>query len=326
MGRHYHILHILADGNFHSGQLLGAELGLSRSAVWKAVQLLKSRGVEVYSVPGRGYRLASPVEFLERGKIFLAMDERSAQMVRQMDIFPEIDSTNDYLGQLVPQGIESGRVCLSEYQHHGRGRQGKVWIAPFGKSICLSLFWKFPAGPTALAGLSLVAGVALVRALSHLGIVGLKLKWPNDLYWRDRKLGGVLLEVSGEVSGPANVVIGVGLNMEISQEAGEGIGQPWTDLSAVTGGGSLSRNQVCGLLLQYLCGAMRQFSDLGLSPFLEEWRSHDVTLGRMVELLLPGHSVTGRAMGIDDRGALLLDMDGSVQRFVSGDVSLRVQA
>lgn len=326
MHSRYRILHMLTDGSFHSGQSLGAVLGLSRSAVWKSIQQLRGLGIEIYAVSGRGYQLASPVELLEREKILSAMDGSSALMVRHIDIFPEIDSTNDYLGKLVHQGIESGRVCLSEYQYHGRGRQGKAWISPFGQNISLSLFWKFSAGPTTLTGLSLVVGVALVRALSHLGATELKLKWPNDLYWHNRKLGGILLEVGGETSGPANVVIGVGLNMGISQHHGEQIDQPWTDLSAVAGEGSLSRNRVCGLILQHLCKAMHEFSGRGLAPFLQEWRSHDATSERMVDLLLPGHSMTGRALGIDDHGALLLEIDGTVRRFVSGDVSLRLQA
>lgn len=322
MQSHYIILQKLSDARFHSGESLGLELGLSRSAVWKCINTLKKKGIEVFSVRGRGYRLATPLEYLDRERIVGAMEVRAASMLRQLDIIGEVDSTNRYLAREPKQLC--GHACLAEYQTQGQGRQGRTWVSPFGKNIYLSLGWVFSGGPATLAGLSLAVGVAVARGMLQLGVQGVRLKWPNDVYWQDRKLGGILLEMSGESSGPSKVIVGLGVNLDMGAHAGRSIDQAWTDLSAIIGREHFSRNHVAAILLQQLLLAMDEFSRHGLSAFLEEWCSLDRIAGQQIQLQMPGKTIMGMAKGVDEHGALLVETDSGIQRYMSGEVTIRV--
>lgn len=308
----------LADGKFHSGSELGAGLGITRGAVWNAIRKLSSRGLAVESVPGRGYRLAQPVELLDAERIGGHL-VKSSHLLSRLDLLFEVDSTNRYLVQQGMAGTPSGHACLAETQTAGRGRRGRDWVSPLGANLYLSLLWRFNDGPARLAGLSLAVALAMVRAFRGLGIEGIGVKWPNDLLWQGKKVAGVLLEVSGESSGPCQVVIGIGVN--IGMRPGTEVGQPWADLQAIQPG--LSRNAVAGALLDELLALLATFDATGLRPWLDEWRAVDLYAGRRVVLLLHHREVIGIARGIDADGLLRLETAEGIQRFASGEVSLR---
>jgi BirA family biotin operon repressor/biotin-[acetyl-CoA-carboxylase] ligase len=326
MKTRYQILNMLSDGNFYSGEYLGKTLGLSRTAIWKHLNVLSDMGIEVYKVRGRGYRLADPVELLDKNSIRSAMSLEASQTVSELEIHAELESTNQYLIQKVPHGAVSGHVCIAESQTKGKGTRGRIWISPFGRNIYLSLLWKFNCSPAELGGLSLVVGVAIARAIEELGVTGFNLKWPNDLIWNQKKMGGLLLEMTGEASGPCHVVIGVGINVSMSKSLGQDIDQPWVDLQTIMSQKTISRNQLTGSVLKHLCEVLSEFQRLGFASFQEEWLQRDVVIGKTVKLLLTDREVFGLAKGIDEQGALLLETEEGVKRYSSGEVSLRLQS
>jgi BirA family biotin operon repressor/biotin-[acetyl-CoA-carboxylase] ligase len=317
------VLQILTDGRFHSGRALGETLGVSRAAVWKAVQKLQHDWqIKINAVSGRGYQLAAPLELLDSGAILSVMEPQFRSQLRDMQILLSVDSTNRYALAQAASGARSGLAVLAEHQTAGRGRRGRHWVSPFGRNLYLSLLWEFDLDATQLSGLSLAIAVAIVRALAKLNIVDVALKWPNDVLWRERKLCGVLLEMHGEASGPWLVVIGIGMNVNMGTISPQAIGQPWVDLQTILGRYH-ERNHLAGLLLEELLRAVTQFQQGGLAPFLAEWRAHDICRDRQVALHFPNTVQEGIARGIDDHGALLLETKGMVKPYHAGEVSLR---
>jgi BirA family biotin operon repressor/biotin-[acetyl-CoA-carboxylase] ligase len=317
------LLQILADGRFHSGETLGTRLGVTRAAIWKQLRRLEALGLTVHAVRGRGYRLAHPLEFLSAEAIESGLPAAVRERIGQIEILSEVDSTNTHLKSRAAQGAAAGSVCLGEWQRSGRGRLGRSWVSPFGTNLYLSLLWRFAAGPAALAGLSLTMGVALARALRGSVDDGLGLKWPNDLQWRGRKLAGILVEIAGESAGPSLAVIGIGINVRMPDTAAEVIQQPWIDLSRVARN-IPSRNALASRVLEELVIALQAFEQHGLAAFLGDWRELDVTAGRSVQLQLPGGTVDGQSHGIDETGALVIQVGGELRRYATGEISLRM--
>lgn len=314
------LLQLLADGRFHSGEQLAQHLGVSRAAVWKRIEGLRALGLEVQAVSGKGYRLARALELLQTERVREELGCDDCARLR-LECLYEVDSTSDYLLRLLRSGERGEVAVVAERQLAGRGRRGRSWVSPFGANLYLSLLSHFTAGPAALMGLSLVAGVAVVRAIEALGAAGAGLKWPNDVMWQGRKMGGILLDVSGEANGPSHVVTGVGLNVAMPRDAAEGIDQPWVDIKEA--GGQTGRNRIAGRVLAELCEAMQRFQQDGLAPFLAEWNQRDSLAGREVVLSSEQGAVTGIARGVDGQGFLRLETAGGVKTFSYGELSLR---
>ncbi len=323
MDKLHAILLQLADGRFHSGSQLAASLGFSRTTVWKQVQRLSQQyNIPVQAVQGRGYRLEDPLELLDAEKILAGLSPAAGSLIRQLLVKWSIDSTNRFLMDSARDEHESGAVVVAEHQRAGRGRRGREWVSPFGKNLYFSMLWRFNAAPAALSGLSLAVAVAIMRALSGLGINGLGLKWPNDILWQRQKLCGVLLEMQGEAAGPCTVVSGVGLNINMPTAAGDAITQPWIDLRRISPQ-PVFRNQLLAMLLNQILPVMQQYGRSGLQPFLSDWRRWDALAGHQVQLLLPQRTIHGRVKGIDDQGNLLLQHADAVEAFAAGEISLR---
>ncbi len=316
----YPLLRCLADGEFHSGQILAETFGLTRAAIWKQIQALNEvPGIHIQSVRGRGYRLQQAIQLLDHGRISARLPEGAPL---RLELLPETASTNDWLRQHADPEVNSGHACLAEYQSAGRGRRGRHWVCAFGSNIYLSLAWRFDLAMADLAGLSLAVGVSVARVLEAHGLQGHGLKWPNDIYLDGKKLGGILVEASGEMQGPALAIIGVGINLRLEQAAAAAIDQPWTDMaSALTR--PVDRNHLCGDLLAGLLDTCTQFQNLGLSHFLHEWKAYDIYLGQQVELRLGSQVIPGIYRGLDDRGGLLLETSGEQRSWYAGEVSLR---
>ena len=325
MDTRQNLLRTLADGRFHSGEALAEQCGISRTAVWKQLSQIKAQlGLEIFSVKGRGYRLAVPLELLDQLRIEQAMSVSTCAKISVLEIKGQIDSTNSYLMTRVSDGIESGHVCLAEQQTAGRGRQGRVWISPYGNNIYLSIFWRFTLDLAGISGLSLAAGVIVAKTLNQLGVMDIGLKWPNDILWHDKKLAGILIEVSGEQGGPSNVVLGLGLNCRISGLDGEAIGQPWIDLAALAGEKPTSRNLLAAKLVEALLEGMSEFQQCGFSAMVDEWNRYDLYQGKTVALQAGSQSIIGVHRGVGGNGALLLEVSGEIKAYHGGELSLRV--
>ena len=324
MRTHHDLLKILSDGQFHSGEALGLALGVSRMAIWKHVRALRTCGVPLEVMRARGYRLPAAVELLDAGLIRDEVRPVTRERLARIDTFLEINSTNTWLRQSALDGAPSGSVCIAEMQSAGRGRRNRHWVSPFAASLYLSLLWRSASGAAELGGLSLAAGVAIVRSLALFGIASAGLKWPNDVLVDGAKLAGILIDVIGESTGPCAVIIGIGINVAIPETAAAEIDQNWTDLRRLTGREMLSRNRLAATVLDHSFAAIGEFERSGLQPFLEEWRRYDVIQDRHVCLRLPNEIIQGRACGVDSGGALLVDTATGRRRFASGEVSLRM--
>jgi BirA family biotin operon repressor/biotin-[acetyl-CoA-carboxylase] ligase len=320
------LLVLLADGRLRSGEWLAKELNVSRAAVWKGVERLRALGVDVQALPRRGYRLSNPVELLDARRIGAELGPQRLAQLRTLEFKFEVDSTNTRLLGKAPPPPGRADACMSELQHAGRGRRGRRWIAPFGAGVALSVAWTFSDGAGALAALSLGVGVAVARALARAGAQGVTLKWPNDIWLRDRKVGGVLIELRAEASGPAHVVIGIGLNVDLPAAARREIEASGVRVAAVADACDVppSRNLVAGAILDELLSMLGQFEREGFAAFRDAWTALDGLNGRPARVLLGDTVISGTARGVDQEGALLLDTGDRVQRFVSGEASLRV--
>jgi len=320
MQRQQRLLALLADGRFHSGESLGRALGVGRSAVWKLVRALRGGALEVFAVPGRGYRLAEPLELLDPERIRAELDGAARARLGTLEVLPEVDSTNRHLLRRARVGLGAGAACLAECQRAGRGRRGRSWVSPPGANVYLSVLWRFEAAADVTA-LTLVLGVAAAQALESLGVSGVGIKWPNDLILRERKLGGILLELEGTSGGPLRVVAGVGINVRMPAALASRIEQPWIDLAGA--GAAPGRNRLAGRVLARWLDAAERFRREGFVPFRPAWERLDRVRGRAVRVEHPDRTLHGRALGVDHRGALLVCAGDRVHRVQSGEVSLR---
>ncbi len=316
------ILALLADGEFHSGTELADILGISRSAVWKQLNGLADLGLQHSAVSGKGYRLDNALELLVVSDINEVINEQAGALISSLEIHDQLDSTNCYLVEGSQNNALSGSVCFAEYQTAGKGRRGRQWVSPYGCNIYLSILWRFQQGPAAISGLSLAIGVAVIRALKQHQIDDIGLKWPNDIYSQGKKLGGILVEVSGESDGPCSAVIGLGLNLFVPETQARSITQAWTDLSKITGQNRLFRNKLAGTLLNHLLPVIAEYEAIGINAYLDEWRDYDCLSGKAATLFIGEQQFEGIMQGIDDNGMLLIERsDGNVQTFASGEVS-----
>ncbi|MTD39945.1 bifunctional biotin--[acetyl-CoA-carboxylase] ligase/biotin operon repressor BirA [Erwinia sp. CPCC 100877] len=308
------LIGILADGEFHSGEQLGEQLGMSRAAINKHIQTLRDWGVDVFTVPGKGYSLPAPIQLLDRDVILSQIGDGSVV------VLPVIDSTNQYLINRIGE-LNSGDVCIAEYQQAGRGRRGRQWFSPFGSNLYLSMYWRLEQGPAAAVGLSLVIGIVMAEVLHELGAGDVRVKWPNDLYLHDRKLAGILVELTGKTGDAAQIVFGGGINLAMRNVATDIVNQGWINLQEA--GISVDRNQLAVLLIRALRESLRQFEQGGLSTFLERWKKLDNFINRPVKLIIGEREIPGISRGINEQGALMLEQDGVITPWVGGEISLR---
>lgn len=308
------LIAILADGDFHSGEQLGEQLGMSRAAINKHIQTLRDWGVDVFTVPGKGYSLPEPVQLLNETFIHSQIADNSVA------VLPVIDSTNQYLLDRLNE-LKSGDSCVAEYQQAGRGRRGRKWFSPFGANLYLSMYWRLEQGPAAAIGLSLVIGIVLAEVLQSLGADDVRVKWPNDLYLKDRKLAGILVELTGKTGDAAQIVMGAGINLVMRNVQAEDINQGWINLQEA--GIAIDRNVLAVQVINELRHSLRIFEQEGLAPFLPRWEKLDNFVHRPVKLIIGDKEIYGTSRGINEQGALLLEQDGVIKPWVGGEISLR---
>jgi len=310
------LVEILADGEFHSGEQLGDTLGMSRAAINKHIQTLKSWGLDIYTVTGKGYSLPAPMQLLDKAAILAQLNQP------RLEVIPVIDSTNQYLLDRM-NTLQSGDACIAEYQQAGRGRRGRQWFSPFGANLYMSMYWRLEQGPAAAMGLSLVIGIVMAETLQQLGAQDVRVKWPNDLYLNDRKLAGILVELTGKTGDAAQIVMGAGINLAMRGAETAQINQGWINLQEA--GIAINRNDLAAKLINSLREALPLFERDGLVPFTHRWKALDNFIDRPVKLLIGDREIHGIARGIDKQGGLVLEQDGELKSWVGGEISLRPQ-
>jgi BirA family biotin operon repressor/biotin-[acetyl-CoA-carboxylase] ligase len=319
------LLAVLADGRVHSGEEIARAFGVTRAAIWKHIAKLADWGLAVDAAPGAGYRLSRPLELLSTDGLRAALEPKVAARVARLEVFTELGSTNQRLLRTAPA---PGRldVCVAEFQSAGRGRRGRRWHAPLGSGICLSVGWQFVDTPAELSALSLAVGVVTRRALKETSGLDVSLKWPNDLVWDERKLGGILVELSTEAQGGSHVVVGIGVNVAVPHQLLSELSDwPRGAVDLLTALGHVPpRVAVVGALVNGLAELFDDYGRSGFAAYRSEWRAVDYLRGRNVRLDDAAGSVNGTAVGIDADGALLIETaPGTRRRVVAGDVSVR---
>jgi len=315
------LLRFLADGRYRTFSEIGVALGVSATKITKPLNELLSMGMDIEHTAGCGCRWATPISWLDADKIVHHLGDHVGAC--QIEVVDQTGSTNDDLMARARQGAASDLVVrVAELQTAGRGRRQRTWNSGIGDALTFSVLWVFAGSQAALSGLSLAVGVSLVRSLQALGIADVTLKWPNDVLWRRRKLGGVLIETSARIPGTVQVVIGIGLNLRLSESVAQRIDQAASDLESA--GLRFDRNELLGRLLLELQNVLGIYSRSGFAPFKAEWeRAHEYQ-DKMVRLALAdGTQPEGRVVGVGDDGALLLAVGASTHRFTGGEVSLR---
>lgn len=313
------ILYLLADGQFHSGEVLAQRFKVTRATIWNAVKHAESLGVEVFSVRGRGYKLPQAIELLDKNLVLAAIGEQREWF--NVQLLDEVASTNTYLMQ--QKGAAHATCIAAHVQTKGKGRRGRTWVSQLGASLTFSLLWRFQCGAAALSGLSLAVGVALIRALHSLGVNDKQLKWPNDVLVDGKKLAGILIELQGDLEGPSAAVIGVGVNLNLPNNVLNSIDQPAIDLVNVSAK-SINQSELLGVILKHLADVLSAFESHGFIGLRDEWLSYHAYQNKPVRMLLPnGTDVQGVVKSVADDGILLVETALGLQRFSAGEISLR---
>lgn len=316
------IIELLSDGKFHSGEEIGSGFGVSRSAIWKSIKQIENLGIEINTLPKRGYQIPGGLELLQKEKIYSYLSANCKAEISDFITLAKIDSTNDYL--LNNPELSSGTVCLAEQQTNGRGRRGKKWESPFGMNIYLSILWKF-SDLTNLGGLSIAIGVGIINALRKYGVSDLGIKWPNDIYHKENKLAGILIDIIGDAIGPCQVVIGIGLNLEMTKQENVSLTNKWTDICSITKE-KPERNKITAYLIENIFNSLKIFQSEGLTGFLTEWEALDILKNKQILITGRKEEMNGYGAGIDHNGRLLVNTKENIIRSVSsGEVSVTIQ-
>lgn len=303
-----------------SGDDLAHELGVSRAGIWKHIQSLRDQGVKIESLAGRGYLLKSDIISPAMLTHRINAKQRTIKRIgSRIMVLDEIDSTNREAMRQVEMGAKEGLVIIANHQTEGRGRLGRSWFTAGEDALAISILLRPDMAPEHVPQLSLLTAVALHRALvKH--VPDIRIKWPNDLLVDGAKLAGILTEMRAEPGQVHAVVLGIGLNIRKPQEGWpKEITQRVTDLTTASGE-AVSRLHIAAELIEALDACYDTYLARGFPQIREWWWEAHAASGRMVRA--HGHSgyVEGIAEALDEDGALLMRVDGELQRFVAGDI------
>lgn len=318
------LIRLLSDGDFHSGEQLGECLGISRAAVWKQLKKLEALGIPLQAVRGLGYRLIEPLELLNGSDIVSGLPRDARCQLKRLFVEETLPSTNRYLRERFVQGAGHAEACLVEQQTAGQGRRGRGWVCPWGQGLLLSLGWRFEGPASTLAGLSLAIGVGVAEVLEKHG-VKVSLKWPNDILLCDTtsyaKLAGILLEVGGDLAGPCDVVIGLGLNVSLPPSIRQQFDQP---VAAVHDQAPfISRNQLAAELLEKFLDLLKGFEAQGFEPWRKAWNERNAYAGREIEVFEGERRYIAKAGSVDKAGNLEVWREDRLYHLAGGEISVR---
>lgn len=315
------LLNALSDGKCHSGSALGDQLGISRTAIWKQISQLNQMGLDVERIAQQGYQLNQPLILLNKEKILNKIAAQLTDNLPEIITFASVDSTNRYLKDL--PSSKQIRLCTAETQTQGRGRFGRHWESPFAHNICFSLRWPMNCCLSRLSSLSLVIGLAIIKTLEQFSIGDdIGIKWPNDIYWKDKKLCGILIEVLAESNGDSEVIIGIGMNVNTdTRKTCLDLGA-WCSLYEISGK-TFDRNLLIAELFIQINDYLQQFLQSGFNSFIPEWQAKDYLADKMISVSQPISTHKGRACGVNELGQLgIVNDEGEKIWLSSGDTSI----
>ncbi|WP_298623567.1 biotin--[acetyl-CoA-carboxylase] ligase [uncultured Legionella sp.] len=315
------LLQILGDGLCHSGNELGQALGITRSAIWKQMNQLIELGIPIIRIAHQGYKLSTPLHLLNESELINQMKLHDFKMPFKLHLFTSIDSTNRYLKDIPLSPFLD--ICCAEIQTHGRGRFGRQWYSPFGENIYCSSRWNLNCDLSRLSGLSLITSLAVLNTLTQfIPTDDVKIKWPNDILWGNKKLCGILIEIIAESNGNAQVIIGIGLNVNTDTQNHSTPEKPWGSLFELSNQ-RFNRNLLLAALLSNLERYINHFISTDLGKFLDDWNKYDYLAGKHIEVTQSLTKLSGTARGINASGQLILqDEQGVFHALSSGDTSL----
>ncbi|NPE28086.1 biotin--[acetyl-CoA-carboxylase] ligase [Methanococcoides sp. SA1] len=296
-----------------SGEELGERLGISRTMVWKYMKALGEEGYVIRSTPGSGHVLVSAPDKLYPSEIMDGLD--TGIIGGDIRYFDDVDSTND-VAKKMGSSSDEGTVVIAEMQDSGRGRKGGHWMSPRG-GVWMSVILKPNVVPAYAPRFTLMAGVAVAKTIRDLGVEA-SLKWPNDVLVGDKKVCGILTEMDAESDQINFVVIGMGINVNVSiEDLSEDIRSSSTSLSEIKGE-ELDRIAFVQALLRALEDEYVRSKALGFDLILDEWKSLSSTIGRDVDVVTPQRMISGKAVGITENGTLLVETSEGLEEVIAG--------
>ncbi|MBQ7453456.1 MAG: biotin--[Selenomonadaceae bacterium] len=312
-----------AGSNFISGESIAGELGISRTAVWKHIQKLRENGYEILSRERHGYKLKDAPDLLLPSEIQIGLD---TQIIgKDMHYYPSVDSTNRVAKALAYHGAADGTIIVAEEQTGGKGRLERNFFSPRGKGIWFSVIMRPNFSPHDAPKFTLMAAVAVAEAMTRFDMQA-QIKWPNDILFDGRKIVGILTEMSGEIGKISYIVIGVGINVNISRdEFPEDLRPIAASLYEMTGE-KISRVKFFRAVLEEFDKRSREINFSGFDKIIERWKKYNVTLGKNIRVIAAvdgSESFEGKAIDLDESGALIVETADGLKTVYAGDVSIR---
>ncbi|MBU2700665.1 BirA family biotin operon repressor/biotin-[acetyl-CoA-carboxylase] ligase [Sporomusaceae bacterium BoRhaA] len=305
-----------------SGEDISRRLAVSRTAVWKHIQALKQAGYEIESHTRRGYKLLMVPDRLRPEEI---IPHFSTQWLgKKIVYFDDVSSTNNEARNEAQRGAPEGTIVIAESQNNGKGRLARGWYSPQYQGIWLSVVLRPKFRPADAPKCSLLAAVALERAIFRQTGIHCGIKWPNDLLYDNKKLIGILTEMSAEFDAINYIVIGMGINVNtFADDLPQELQTIATSLAMITGE-KVNRKVLLGKILEELEHSYDKVCSEGFGPLLDEWRRKSITLGKIVDVFGMDEQFSGKAVDIDADGALLIERETGIERVLAGDVSIRM--
>lgn len=325
------LIPLLTSPNYRTAEDLAMQLSISKETFEQYIECLKdlniglTQNLSAQKMP-TGYRIEADFDWLNAPVIASHLDSNVRGHLAMLECLMYVDSTNEAALHLPVPAKGQFSAILSELQSAGRGRRGRVWVSPFAANIYLSIVYPLSLSIQNMSVLSPCLALSVVDCLNAQDVPALGVKWPNDIYCMDKKLGGLLLETKVHSDGTCKLVVGLGLNVDMSSLASEIIDQPYTDLVRAKPNWSLSRSELAAQLINCLILSLQKFVMDGAIGIVERWQHWDILKNKNVLLEMPNNQYQGIARGINDTGHLLLEVNDSMQEIVMGEVSVREQA
>ncbi len=317
------LLPLLDHVEYRSGQQLATHFNVTRATIHNCMARIDALGIELERIPGRGYRLCAPLDLLSKKEIVTNLTAEVTACMHAFKCLQQVDSTNNTAFELEQPPSGSFSVVLAENQTAGKGRRGRTWISPYAANIYASVVWSMRRPMHELSGLSPYLAICVVEALHAMGLSGLSLKWPNDIYCNHKKLAGLLIECSGELSGSCKVIAGLGVNVAMKNYRNIEIDQQWTDIKSNMPGWELSRSQLAAQLIATVVAGLQAFEKKSVSDMVQRWAHWDLMCDSEVNIISESGVQHGIVRGIDAAGCLLLETKQGIEHIAIGEVSLR---